>query len=123
MTLRAYIWGLRIVSLLSFSALALVVYLVDPERSGLMGVLVFYVVLFFALSALFNLVFLRLRKSALGSEAALSNLSLSFRQGILLAIFVIGLLILQSFRVLVWWDGLILLLAVFLVEFYFLSRD
>ncbi len=122
MTLRSYIWGLRIINLISLSALALVIIFIDPEKSGVLGIAIFYAVLFFALSGLFNLILLWIRRSTLGSEAAFSSVNLSFRQGILLAIFVVGLLILQSFRILVWWDGLLLLGGVFLVELYFLSR-
>lgn len=123
MTLRTYIWGLRIVNVVSFSALALVIYFIDPFKSGVLGVAVFYLILFFALSGVLNLFLLWLRKSTLGGEAAFSSLALSFRQGILLSLFVVGLLILQSFRLLLWWDGLLLLGGIFVIEFYFLSKS
>jgi hypothetical protein len=63
-----------------------------------------------------------IRRKTLGEEAAQSNAGLSLRQGILLAILVIALLVLQSFRMLVWWDGLLVLAGVILIELYFLSR-
>ncbi|MCX6763190.1 MAG: hypothetical protein NTZ97_00430 [Candidatus Moranbacteria bacterium] len=56
-------------------------------------------------------------------DTAISNVSLSLRQGILLALLAVGLLALQSFRMLVWWDGLFLLAGIFLIELYFLSRN
>lgn len=96
---------------------------VDPETTGIMGKILFYLILFFALSGIFNLFLLFLRKRITNGENAFANIGLSFRQGSLLAILAIGLLILQSFRMLVWWDGLLLLAGVFLVELYFLSRD
>lgn len=123
MTLKSYIWGMRLVALFSFIALGLVINYVDPEKSGIVGKVLFYLIFFFFLSSFFNLFLLWIRKRALGKEAVTLNISLSFRQGALLAIFVAGLMVLQSMRLLIWWDGLLLLAGVFLVELYFLSRN
>ncbi|HEX7586353.1 MAG TPA: hypothetical protein VF390_01845 [Patescibacteria group bacterium] len=123
MTLKSYIWGMRLVALFSFIALGLVINYVDPEKSGIVGKVLFYLIFFFFLSSFFNLGLLWIRKRALGKEAVSLNISLSFRQGALLAIFVAGLMVLQSMRLLIWWDGLLLLAGVFLVELYFLSRN
>jgi len=122
MTLKSYIWGMRLVVLFSAIAWALVFNFVDPEKSGAAGKLLFYVVLFFILGGLFNLFLLWIRKKTLGVDGAALNVVLSFRQGMLLSIFVIGLLLLQSFRVLIWWDGMLLFAGIFLVELYFLSK-
>jgi len=48
---------------------------------------------------------------------------LSLRQGMLLSLLACGLLFLQSFRILVWWDGLLLLAGIFLIELYFLNKN
>ncbi|MDO8240706.1 MAG: hypothetical protein Q7T51_01870 [Candidatus Moranbacteria bacterium] len=123
MTLKSYIWGIRLVTLLSVVAFVFVVKFVDPDATGVAGKLLFYCSLFFALSGLFNLLLLWLRRKNVDMENAFSNVGLSFRQGMLLALFAIGLLILQSLRLLVWWDGLLLLAGIFLIEFYFVSRE
>lgn len=123
MTLKSYIWGMRLVALFSFGALGAVINYVDPEKSGIVGKVLFYLILSFFLSSFFNLFLLWIRKRALGKEAVSLNIGLSFRQGALLAIFVVGLLVLQSMRLLIWWDGLLLLSGIFLVELYFLSKD
>ena len=123
MTLKSYIWGMRIVTLFSIIATGFVLKYVDPETTGITGKILFYLVLFFALSGILNLFLLFLRKRITNSENAFANVGLSFRQGALLALLAIGLLILQSFRMLVWWDGMLLLAGVFLIELYFLSRD
>jgi hypothetical protein len=47
---------------------------------------------------------------------------ISARQGILLAILVVALLLMQGFRVLIWWDALLAVGLVLLLELYFLSR-
>jgi len=122
MTLKAYIWGMRTVILFSIIALALVIYYIDPDTSGVIGKTLFFLTLFFVLSGIFNLMLLRLRKGITNEKTALANASLSFRQGMLLALLTVGLLVLQGFRMLVWWDGLLLVAAVFLIELYFLSK-
>ena len=122
MTLKSYAWGMCLVSLFSFIALSLAITYIDPEKSGIAGQVIFYLIFFFLLSSLINLLLLWIRKRALGNEAAALNVGLSLRQGILIALFVIGLLILQSMRILIWWDGLLLLAGIFIVELYFLSR-
>ena len=123
MTLKAYIWGIRFVTLLSLVAFVFVINFVDPDAAGLAGKLLFYLSLFFVLSGVFNLLLLWLRRKSVNAENAHVNIGLSFRQGILLACFAIGLLILQSFRVLIWWDGLLLLAGIFIIELYFVSRS
>jgi hypothetical protein len=59
----------------------------------------------------------------LGKESVAINIGLSLRQGFLLAILTLGILILQGMRVLVWWDGLLLVAGIFLMELYFLSKE
>ena len=123
MTLKSYIWGIRIITLISLVALGAVVYYIDPENSSLIGILLFYLVAFFVLSGIFNLILIFLRRKLLGNEMAVKNIDLSFRQGILLAVMIIAIMILQSYQMLIWWDALLVVAGVFLVELYFLSRE
>lgn len=123
MTLKAYIWGIRIITILALAAMAAVIFYVDPQKSIPLGIILFYLVLFFAMSGLFNLSLLFIRKKLLGNEAAALSVGLSFRQGILLSFTILGILILQSYRMLVWWDALLVVAGIFLVELYFLSKS
>ena len=122
MTLRSYIWGMRIAVLFSIIALGLAVNYVDPESSGVPGKALFFLILFFALSGIFNLILLRLRKKITTTENAFDNINLSFRQGILLAVFFTGILVLQGQKILIWWSALLLLAGVFLIELFFITR-
>ncbi len=123
MTLRTYVWGILIITLFSFVALLGVIINIDPDKAGLAGKAVFFAVLLFFLSGFFNLFLLWLRKKMLGKESTAVNIGLSFRQGFLLAVLALGVLILQGMRLLVWWDGLLLVVGIFLVELYFLSKE
>jgi hypothetical protein len=123
MKLKAYVWGIRSITLISLLALGAVVYFVDPTGAGAIGAALFYLAVFFSLAGVFNLFLLGLRRRFIGDELAAENVGISFRQGTLLAILTVGILILQSYRVLVWWDALLVFGGVFLIEVFFLSRS
>lgn len=123
MTLTSYLWGIRISTAISFAALILVIKQVDPDKTGMIGQLLFFVSALLFLSGLFVLFFTWLRKATSGNEeAALRYIGVSFRQGILIAILLCLLLLLQQYRVLTWWDGALTVAGIFLVELYFLTR-
>ncbi|MDR3582847.1 MAG: hypothetical protein P4L62_00595 [Candidatus Pacebacteria bacterium] len=123
MRLKAYIWGIRSITLISFLAVGAIVYFVDPTSSGIIGAALFYLAIFFSLAGAFNLFLLGMRRRFIGDELAAENVGISFRQGTLLSILVIGILVLQSYRLLIWWDALLVLGGVFLAEVFFLSRS
>jgi hypothetical protein len=123
MTLSSYLWGMRISAATAFTAWVLVIWYIDPEKSGLAGQALFYAssLLFFAV--IFILFFTWLRKIIGGNdEIAFVYLGVSFRQGMLMALLAVGLLLLQQFRMLTWWDGALVVAGIFLVELYFLTR-
>ena len=123
MTLKSYLWGMRLATLISVVAFVLIVIYVDPETTGAAGKILFYFILFFSLVGFLNLVLLKLRKRIINKETISKNMRLSFRQAVLLSVFFIGLLIMQSFQVLIWWDALLLFVGIFLAELYFLSKS
>ena len=124
MTLKLYLWGIRLSVVITLAALILVLRQIDPEKSGIIGQLFFYVSIFLFSAALLILFFTWLRRK-IGEddeESAAAYLGMGFRQGVLMSLLVVGLLILQQYRVLVWWDGLLLAAGIFLIELYFLTR-
>lgn len=121
MTLNVYLWGMRISTILALLAWGAVIYYVDPSKTGILGQVLFYGSLFLALSGVFTIFFTWLRRKV-NQDESFVYIGMSFRQGLLLSLLVVILLIMQSFGVLVWWDGLLVVAALFLVELYFLSR-
>lgn len=119
---RGYLWFVRLIALLSFLIFGFIIFKIDPEKS-FWAKPFFYLVFFFFTSALFNLFLLRLRRRTMRGELVSENIALSLRQGLLIAFFTTSLLIIQGFRMLLWWVGLLLLAGIFLVELYFLSRE
>ena len=123
MTLKSYLWGIRLSVIITLAALILVLRQIDPEKSGIVGQLFFYASAFLFFAALLILFFTWLRRKVSGDdENAFAYLGMSFRQGVLMSILIVGLLILQQYRVLVWWDGLLSAAGIFLIELYFLTR-
>jgi hypothetical protein len=123
MTLRSYLWGMRIGVAAAFAAWILVLRQIDPDKSGFLGQALFYASTFLLFAGLLILFFTWMRRKIGGSdESALVCIGISFRQGILMSLLLVGLLVLQQYRILVWWDGALLVAGIFLVELYFLTR-
>lgn len=122
MTLKSYLWGMRLSTFLALATWGLATYYIDPEKGGIPGRFIFYFTFFLFLSGVFVLILSFLRRRFGKNGVVLSDLGVSFREGILLALLVVILFILQSFRVLIWWDGLLVVAGIFLVELYFLTK-
>lgn len=124
-------WGLRILALLALGFLAFLVFYTTPyqnqnfDNQELLNIILFQTGLFIFLSAVFSIFLFWIRRRKAGEQRTRSLcvlMNVSVRQGILLALGVSILLILQSFRILTWWDSLLAVGAVFLIELYFLTR-
>jgi hypothetical protein len=119
---RGYLWLIRIIGFIALSLLFFIVVKVEPEKD-IWSKVFFYLAFFFFLSSLLNLFLLRLRRNRMRGELVGENILLSLRQGMLLALLATALLILQGLRMLLWWDGLLTVAGIFLIELYFISRD
>lgn len=123
MSIRSYIWGLSISTLLALAAWIFVVFYIDPEEAGIIGRVFFYTSLFLFLAGFLVSFFVWLRKKFVGEDVAVETIGLSFRQGVLLAIFLVVVAILQGIGYLIWWNALLTLAGIFLVELYFISKE
>lgn len=122
MTLKSYLWGLRFVTIISAISWITVVMRIDPETSIFVGQSLFFVSLLLTLSGIFTLTFTWMRRRVSGGENAFVHLGMSLRQGVLLAVLIIVLLIFQRLQILIWWDGLLVVAGFFIIELYFLTR-
>lgn len=103
-------------------AFGLILFYVNPYNTNALGLVAFYVSLFFASVGTLTLVGFYLRVWFSKNEILFAHVNPSFRQAILLSIILVGSLVLQSFKMLTWWDGALFVLCIVLIEFYFLSR-
>lgn len=122
MTIRGYLWGMRLSTLVALAALGLVVYYVNPFRDGILGQTLFYISLFFSITGLATLFLFWIRRKFANNETVFLNVGVSFRQGMLVALAVSLMFLLQSFQLLVWWDGGLIVVGALLIELWFLSK-
>lgn len=115
MSLQVYLWGIRLFTLLSFSAWLGIVVAVDPE-TGLMAEMLFFISCFAFLLGVMTLIITALYRRALG-VGVIHHLGGAFRQSFLLTLFIMGIVFFQKERLLNWWDTLLLFAAVLLIEF------
>ena len=121
MTLSAYLWGMLASTILCFVSWALIVIYADPTAS-LMGIVLFYLSLFFFLASFFSLGGFYLRRKISKNKIEFTQTGEAFRQGVFFALIFVGMLILQSFGILTLWNAGLFILGIGLLEFYFVSR-
>jgi len=124
MTLRTYIWGMTASVLLCFISWVLIIVYINPNKTNLIGLSLFYLSLFFCLTGLFALIGFYVRKKIFTkNEAEFSKIEITFRQGVFLSLIFVGVLFLQSFRTLHWWNALIFVIVIIFFELYFLGKN
>ena len=135
MSQKATLWILRIIFLLSLVGLVFVLIRTSPYENRdsatkvVPNIISFFVVFFTFCFSVFSLFFFWIKKTTINrggkkvrNKTMQAVMGVSIRQGFLLSLGTVILLGLQTFRVLTWWDGLLALGAVFMVELYFLSK-
>jgi len=127
MNLSVLLAGLVFATLLAGACLTAILIYFDPIVSGSLIFVLFYLSLLITSTGIFTLIGLFIRrisqkrKFPLLPSRAIRQLEVSFRQGLLLAIILLAVLILQSQRILAWWHLIILVGLVGLAEWW-LSR-
>lgn len=123
MTLKKYLLGMMLSTVFCWISWGMILVYVDPETTGVIGLTAFYVSLFFALIGTLTLAGFYLRVWFSKNEILFAHVGPAFRQAIFLSLVLVGSLVLQSFRLLTWWDGALFIASVALLEFYFISRQ
>jgi hypothetical protein len=123
MSLRAYLTLMAFGTIVAAATFFLVLFRVDPAAAGVLGFALFYLSLFFVICGLIS-IFAFLARVALHREEMLSRLvGLSFRQAVLFSLLIVGALALHAYKLLSWWNSLLLVAAVTVVEFIFISLE
>jgi len=127
MNLLTWLVGLVLISIVAGACLSAILVYFNPFTSGLLVFILFYFSLFIASALVFTLIgwIIRIiskkRKSPLLKKEAIYRFEVSLRQGMFLSAILIASLILQSQKILLWWNLLILMAVVGLSEWW-LSR-
>ncbi len=116
MRFQTLLFGVRFFTLLSLGTWMGVFFFVDPESAGTPGAGLFLGALFSFLAGSLTLVLVSLSRKFLGDTSAALAFGVSFRQGFLLALLVILMLILLRLGYLSWWNALLVLATILLLE-------
>lgn len=121
MTLRQYLILMTISAVFCWAIWVFVLFMIDPTTAGLLGFAFFYLSLFLALAGTMSVLGLLFRMKFGKEEAVFRTVTTSFRQATLLALLLIGGLFLKSKNLLAWWNIVLLVLALAILEFFFIS--
>lgn len=129
MTYRKYIGTISLAAVAGWVSFALVIFRLDPctgpgkiticHSASSIALILFFLSLFFALTATCTLLGFGIRFWLHRYEIYLDHLNVSLRQGILLTLCALGSLALLLLNALTWWSGLILISIIILLELYF----
>jgi hypothetical protein len=122
MTLRQYLTIMGVGTALAWSAVALIVFGVNPTETSSAVFVIFYASLFLAVTGTLSVIGFLLRVLVLRKQYFISRqVAVSFRQAVLLASLTVGALVLQSKSLLSWWTAALMIAAMTVLEFFFIS--
>jgi len=129
MNLSGYLAGLVLVVFLAIACLTAILVYFSPQTSSAGVFSLFYLALLISAAGIFTLIGFFIRQISRKKRIPLSqgqvvrNLEVSFRQGFLLSIILVSVLILQSQRLLYWWGLAALVGLVGLAEWWLMKRQ
>jgi len=121
MTLKQYLLGMIAGTLVSWGALSLVINYLNPELAGNMGLAFLYLSLFLSIAGTVTLIGFTWRFFLHKDEMLYRQVSVSFRQGVMIGLAVVIALFLQANKLLTWWNLLLLIIGLTVLEFLALS--
>jgi hypothetical protein len=121
MTLRQYLIWMGLGTLVAWGAFIAVLNYLNPEVAGMTGFLFFYLSIFLSVTGTLTLLGFAWRYWRHREEVLFRHISISFRQGVFLAIMVVGALFLEANKFLTWWNLGLLIVGLTLLEFFLLT--
>ena len=122
MSFSAFIILMIITTIVSWSAWGVVVFSINPYEADFFGLIFFYISLFFSLLGTFSIVGSIVRKKLVKKDILFRQVVISFRQAIFFSLLIVVSLFLQSGRILTWWNILVLVLALSVIELFSISK-
>lgn len=120
---KKYIRPLIVASIISWLGWMVVVMKLDPFESTGLALSLFFLSLLIALTCTFSTLGFYLRKWVTMNEANISYINTSIRQGLLLALCTLICLSFLMLGVLTWWNGLLVVVVIILLESYITSKN
>lgn len=121
-TLKNYIFSIFIVSLVSIGTWLMILFNYNPYKSDIVTIIAFYTSLLLWVTGIFSLIGSYIRTKTINHDLIQSDLFAVFRQSLFISLAFVGILIMQTLKVLTWWDGILLVLAILLLELFFRTK-
>jgi len=121
MTLKSYLFVMVFLTVICWGIFLFVASLIDPTVTSWVGLSLFYLSLFLALSGATALIGFIFRFVALKKELAFNLVKVAFRQSFLFSLFIVILLILKSQQLANWVNLLLLLIIFTILELFLIS--
>lgn len=123
MNIKFYLFGIFLGFIFTLGVWILMLFNIDPFQADFLIIATFFATLFLWLWCVSTLIGYYLRVWSGNNEVVFSNLPIASRQGILLALIIVGLLILSTINILTWWIGAIWVLVISFMELFFRTRS
>lgn len=120
MNLKQYLTLMVVGTALCWLMWILVIFNIEP-MSGIFALFFFYASLFLSLLGTLSIIGLSTRVILLRKNVIFKQVRNSFRQALLLSTFFIISLILQSQRILFWWNAALIIIGFTVLEFFIVS--
>ena len=104
-------------------AFILTIIFINPQSGKALGLILFYLSLFLSLLGVFSLLGLMIRLYIFKHELPLQKVKTALRQSFWISSISVISLILQSFRILAWWNIFLLLIAFMIFEALFILEE
>jgi hypothetical protein len=122
MTLQSYLWGIRVGTVISISAFCAIIFFTDPIEIGNIAFVIFYLTLFCSIAGVSVLTLTWIWRKMASDMLTLGEVGMAIRQGILIGLLSTSIVAMQQMKVLVWWDAIIVVGVVLMIELYFITR-
>lgn len=122
MTLKKYLNLMTFLTLLCWASWFLVLSLINPAQSDLIGFVLFYFSLFLSILGTSSVIGFLIRVW-LKKKPVFRQVEIAFRQGLWLSFLVISVFLLKGTDLLRWWNFAFLFLFLFFLELFFLLSN
>lgn len=121
MTLKQYLIWMSVGTVLSWGAVLGVLTFMNPNEAGTLGLLFFYITVFLAITGTLTLLGFAWHYFRHREQVLFRQVTMSFRQGIILSFMGVSALFLSANNLLTWWNLGLLVVGLTLLEFFWLS--
>lgn len=121
MTFRGYLLSMIMASLIAWAGVGTMLAFVHPDDAGTTGIVLLYTSIFFAVVGTLALIGILVRMWLFKQESRATQVAVAFRQAILFAILVDGVLFLSHLQLARWWVLVLFIVLLTALEFLFIS--